>query len=104
VTCPRSAENLQAHVAALVERLKQQRYRAKLMRRRYLPKGNGQERPLGIPVLADKLLQAACARLLHAIYAQEFRGGSDGDRPGRGAGDAVCDLPWTGNTGGMALW
>ena len=39
------AEHLQAHVEALVERLKQKRYRAKLIRRRYIPKENGQERP-----------------------------------------------------------
>jgi len=45
VTGHASAENLHAHVEALVERLKQKRYRAKLMRRRDMPKGNGPERP-----------------------------------------------------------
>jgi hypothetical protein len=44
-TSPASAENLQANVEAWVERLKQKRYRAQLMRRGDLPKGNGQERP-----------------------------------------------------------
>ena len=72
VTWQAYAENLQAHVEALVERLKPKRYRAKLIRRRYIAKGNGQGRPLGIPVVEDKLLQAACARLLTASYAQEF--------------------------------
>ena len=83
------AEHLQANVEALVERLKKKRYRAKLIRRHYIPKGNGQGRPLGIPVIEDKLLQAACARILHAIYEQEFLACSDGYRPERGAGDAV---------------
>jgi hypothetical protein len=92
VTWQTYAEHLQANVEALVERLKQKRYRAKLIRRHYIPKGNGQERPLGIPVIEDKLLQAACARILNAIYEQEFLGCSDGYRPGRGAGDAVRDL------------
>ena len=92
VTWPGYAENLQAKVEALVERLKKKRYRAKLIRRRYIPKGNGQERPLGIPVIEDKLLQAGCARLLNAIYEQEFLACSYGYRPGRGAGDAVRDL------------
>ena len=45
VTWQRSAEHLQAKVEALVERLKQKRYRAKWIRRRYIPQGNGQERP-----------------------------------------------------------
>ena len=43
-------------------------------------------------MIEDKLLQAGCARLLNAIYAQEFLGCRDGYRPGRGAGDAVRDL------------
>ncbi|MGH8067288.1 MAG: reverse transcriptase domain-containing protein [Candidatus Entotheonellia bacterium] len=92
VTWQAYAENLQANVAALVERLQQKRYRAKLIRRRDSPKGNGQERPLGIPVIEDQLLQAACARILQAIYAQEVLGCSYGYRPGRGAGEAVRDL------------
>ena len=92
VTWQGYAENLQANVEALVERLKKKRYRAKLIRRHYIPKGNGQERPLGIPVIEDKLLQAARARLLNAIYEQEVLGCSYGYRPGRGAGDAVRDL------------
>ena len=86
------AEHRQAKVAALLERLKQTRYRAKLLRRRSLPKGDGQERPLGIPVLEDKLLQAAWARLLNAIDAQELLACRDGERPERGAGEAVRDL------------
>jgi retron-type reverse transcriptase len=92
VTWHASAENLHANVEALVERLKQKRYRATLIRRRYIPKGNGQERPLGIPVIADKLVQAACASILNAIYEQEFLGCSYGYRPERGVGDAVRDL------------
>jgi retron-type reverse transcriptase len=81
VTWHAYAEHLQANVEALVERLKKKRYRAKLIRRHYIPKGNGQERPLGMPVIEDKLLQAACARILTAIYAQEFLACSYGYRP-----------------------
>jgi group II intron reverse transcriptase/maturase len=86
------AENLEANVEALVERLKSKRYRAKLVRRQYIPKENGKERPLGIPAIEDKLLQAACAKLLNAIYEQDFVAGSYGYRPGRGAKAAVQDL------------
>jgi hypothetical protein len=92
VTWHASAEHLQAHVEALVERLKQTRSRAQLIRRRYIPKENGPERPLGSPVIEDTLLQAACTSILNAIDEQEFLACRDGSRPERGAGDAVRDL------------
>jgi len=83
---------LQANIEALAQRLKTQRYRAKLVRRCYLPKANGQERPRGIPALEDKLVQLACAKLLTAIYEQDFLDCSYGYRSGRGALDAVRAL------------
>ena len=86
------AENLHANIEALAERLKSKRYRAKLVRRHYIPKENGKERPLGIPAVEDKLVQAACAKLMTAIYEQDFLESSYGYRPKRGAGDAVKDL------------
>jgi RNA-directed DNA polymerase len=86
------AANLQANVEALVERLKAKRYRTKLVRRHYIPKDNGKERPLGIPAVEDKLVQAACAKLMTAIYEQDFLESSYGYRPARGAKDAVIDL------------
>ena len=66
------AANLQANIEALAQRLKAQRYRAKLVRRCYMPKANGTERPLGMPALEDTLVQLACAKLLTAIYEQDF--------------------------------
>jgi RNA-directed DNA polymerase len=92
VTAEDYAANLQANIEALAQRLKAQRYRAKLVRRCYIPKANGQERPLGIPALEDKLVQLACAKLLTAIYEQDFLDCSYGYRPGRGALEAVRDL------------
>jgi RNA-directed DNA polymerase len=86
------AQNLYANIEALAQRLKSQHYRAKLVRRCYIPKENGKERPLGIPALEDKLVQAACAKVLSAIYEQDFVPGSYGYRPGRAAADAVKDL------------
>jgi len=54
VTFEEYEQNLDANVADLVERLKEKQYRAKLVRRKYIPKGNGKFRPLGIPALEDK--------------------------------------------------
>jgi group II intron reverse transcriptase/maturase len=85
-------QQLEENIRDLVERLKQKRYRAKLVKRHYIPKGNGQLRPLGIPAVEDKLLQVAVSRLLEAIYEQDFLPCSYGYRPGVGALDAVDKL------------
>jgi RNA-directed DNA polymerase len=80
---------LDENIHRLVECLKQKRYRAKLVRRHDIPKGDGTQRPLGIPAVEDKLLQLAVARLLEAIYEQDCRRCRDGYRPQVGALDAV---------------
>jgi len=84
--------NLEENIQQLVERLKRKRYRAKLVRRHYIPKGEGKQRPLGIPALEDKLLQLAVKRLLEAIYEQDFLSCSYGYRPQVGAREAVAQL------------
>ncbi len=83
---------LPEHVKVLVEQLKRKRYHAKLVKRVYIPKDNGKKRPLGLPVVIDKLLQMAVARILNAIYEEDFLPCSQGYRPGIGPHDAVRNL------------
>jgi len=81
-----------ANIENLIGRLKRGSYRAKLVKRKHIPKGAGKTRPLGIPVLEDKLLQTAVSEILSAIYEQDFHPFSYGYRPGRGARQAADDL------------
>jgi group II intron reverse transcriptase/maturase len=85
-------ENLDENIRDLVKRLKQKKYRAKLVRRHYIPKTGGKLRPLGIPATDDKVLQFAVAKILGAIFEEDFLDVSYGYRPGIGPQDAVRDL------------
>jgi group II intron reverse transcriptase/maturase len=92
VTFQEYEKNLEANLRDLVGRLKRKAYRARLVRRKYIPKGPGKLRPLGIPVLEDKLLQVAVTQILLAMYEVDFLPCSYGYRPGVGAHDAIKDL------------
>ena len=92
VTAQAYEEDLYANIEDLVGRLKSKCYRAKLVRRCYIPKASGKHRALGIPALEDKLVQRACARILTAIYEEEFVEFSYGYRPERSAQGALEDL------------
>lgn len=83
VTCEQYEGDLENNLKRLVDRLKGKRYRAKLVRRKMIPKAGGKLRPLGIPALEDKLLQMAAANILTAIYEEDFLDSSWGYRPGR---------------------
>jgi len=92
VTVEAYEENLDVNIVDLIERLKGKRYRAKLVRRKHIPKGKGKTRPLGIPALEDKLLQMAVAKILTAIFDGDFLESSRGYRPGKGPREASADL------------
>jgi RNA-directed DNA polymerase len=92
VSAEEYGKHLTGNIRQLVERLKRKSYRARLIRRHYIPKGNGKMRPLGIPVVEDKLLQLAVVQILEAIYEQDFLHCSYGYRPKVGALDAVDKL------------
>jgi group II intron reverse transcriptase/maturase len=85
-------EELEANLLDLSERLERGGYRAKPVRRAYIPKADGRRRPLGVPVLEDKIVQRAVVEVLNAIYEQDFLGFSYGFRPGRSQHQALDAL------------
>jgi group II intron reverse transcriptase/maturase len=88
-TAAEFAEDLEGNLAQLLDAFKSGRYRAPAVRRVYIPKGDGRQRPLGIPAFADKVLQRAVAMALEPIYEPVFLDCSHGFRPGRRAHDAL---------------
>ena len=84
--------NLEANLSDLLGRIKSGRYHAPPVRRAYIPKADGTQRPLGIPTFEDKVAQRAVAMVLEAIYEQDFLPCSYGFRPGRSAHQAFDAL------------
>lgn len=76
--------DLEKNLADLSGRLKRGGYRAKPVRRVFIPKENGKERPLGVTTLEDKIVQRAFVEVMNAIYETDFAGFSYGYRPGKG--------------------
>ena len=91
----RYGESLEANLQDLAERLKRGAYRAKPVRRVYIPKADGRQRPLGVTALEDKIAQRATVEVLNAIYETDFLGFSYGFRPGRSPHHAL-DALYTG--------
>ena len=85
-------ENREENLQDLADRLKRGAYRAKPVKRAFIPKPDGRQRPLGVTVLEDKIVQRTMVEVLNAIYETDFLGFSYGFRPGRSAHDALNAL------------
>jgi RNA-directed DNA polymerase len=92
VTWQTYGQDLEDNLRDLHERVHRGSYRAKPVRRAYIPKRDGRLRPLGVAALEDKILQRAVVEVLNSIYETDFLGFSYGFRPGRSPHDALDAL------------
>ena len=92
VTAEEYEADLLGNLADLLRRVHEGRYRAQPVRRVWIEKEDGKQRPLGIPVLEDKILQRAVVMVLECIYEADFYSCSYGFRPGRSPHQALVAL------------
>ncbi len=81
--------NRKENLKNLSERLRNGRYRARPVKRIYIPKADGRQRPIGIPSLEDKIVQGSMVEVLNSIYENDFLGFSYGFRSSRNQHNAL---------------
>jgi group II intron reverse transcriptase/maturase len=92
VTWREYGRDLGGNLRDLAQRLRRGGYRARPVRRVYIPKADGTQRPIGVPTLEDKIVQRATVEVLNAVYEADFLGFSYGFRPGRSQHKALDAL------------
>ena len=91
-SCERFAADAERYLGELAQELKEGRYRAAAVKRVEIPKAGGKMRPLGIPSVKDRIVQAAVKRVIEPIFEKDFMPTSYGFRPGRGCKDALREV------------
>lgn len=92
-TCAMIEEHgLEEYLAGLQLELKERRYKPKPVKRVYIPKANGKMRPLGIPIIRDRIVQTAFLLVIEPIFEADFAETSYGFRPNKSAHDAVREI------------
>ena len=81
--------SLDSNLSGLVERMKGRKYYPQPVRRVYIPKSNGSQRPLGILAVEDKVVQQGMSKILQAVFEGDFLNVSHGFRPKRGCHSAL---------------
>jgi len=92
VSIERFAARSEDYLRELGESLSERSYRPSPVKRVEIPKGDGKTRPLGIPTVKDRIVQTALKMTIEPIFEAEFREGSYGFRPARGAKDALREV------------
>jgi RNA-directed DNA polymerase len=92
ITISHYQQRLPENINSLSQDLKQKCYRANDIKRIFIPKSNGKQRPLGLPTVDDKLVQQSVSQILQSIWEQDFMRNSYGYRPNKSAHQAVHSL------------
>lgn len=92
ITINNYQQRLPENIKRLSQELKQKCYRANDIKRIFIPKSNGKQRPLGLPTVDDKLVQQSVSQILQRIWEQDFLRNSYGYRPNKSAHQAIHSL------------